>query len=283
MLELVNHKDINRRDYVVHVYYLQEVLSATLMEGRRLNNELNKMAQHFGLKVDFTKAGDVIRFVNDHVLLGKRSRIKDISNSVLINLYDETGCGFFTTLLAYRKCAERYRRTASFIKTVVDDRFNLQDRESVKRFLNQEREPVYIYPTFTINRTGLISMSSPHVPFDTEGIKRLFGFNIAITTDGSRGENATVELLDVMDKYSHIIWGVGDDYCYLVLGNTLYLNMMTDVFNTFYDGSSYNKAQELIEEFQREYGQDAEEKLGAVSKKNEGVMEWDESKTFSLI
>jgi len=226
---------INRQKYYTSPYHLREFLNDTLEEGRRLRRKIRRIVACCGRKVDFSNPRETIRFINECILQDNRITGGVLSNSLLIQLSEETGNTFFQFLVGYRKSADRYRKIAAVIQTVVNKTFDPMNPELVKSFLGQWFGGVYIptYPVFTLNRTGQISMVRPMLPFDREGVKKLFRFNVAVVKDRTfEGEDVTANLIHIKERY-HSLMTQFDDDCYcMILGNTLYVKANVNQFET---------------------------------------------------
>ena len=227
--------DINRKKYYTIPFYLREFLNDTLEEGRRLRMELRNIAACFGRKVDFSNSRETIRFINECILQDNRITGRVLSNSLLIQLFEETGNPFFQFLVRYRKSGDRYRKIAAVIQTFIDKTFDPMNPESVKSFLGRWFGGVNIptYPVFTLNRAGQISMVRPILPFDRDEVKKLFRFNVAVIKDGTLdGEDVTANLICIKERYRSLITQFdGDCYC-MLLGNTLYVKADVNQFKT---------------------------------------------------
>jgi hypothetical protein len=241
---------MNRREYSINPYYVKRMLKATIKEGNKLKDELVTHTESFGVIVDFANNREVIVFINQTLLGREAIKGKTISNTILEELYVETHNPFFQTLIKYRRERERYTKVTSFIKNVIDLKFNKNDKNSVKEFCNKEEfERITIKPTAKVNASGGISLSNPSLPFRVDDVKNILGYNVAIPCKNME------EVLYVINKYRDLIQ---DWRGYMVIGNILYAEMDIDSFNTVWMpfDEGYEEYVKLTEEFQREFGVD---------------------------
>lgn len=235
MLDTSLVTNINRKKYYFSRYRLKEFLSDALEQGRGLRMELIKNTACYRRKVDFANTRETVRFINECILQKNKITGTALSTKLLFELFVETGNPFFQLLAEYRRCADRYRKVANVIITAIDPTFDPMNGESVRRFMKESRAGVStpIYPTFILNRAGQISMVRPILPFDREGVKKLFRFNVAIIKEmGLDSEDVTSELVRIKERYrSLMIQFDGECYC-MILGNTLYVKVDLDQFET---------------------------------------------------
>ena len=236
-----NNINTKNNEYYIQPYFVQKMLKDTIKEGGKLKVELSKFAN-----IDYTNNREVIRFINQTLLGREVIKGKTISNTILEELYAVTKNIFFPTLVSYRKENDRYTKVTSFIKSTIDSEFNKNDKKSVKAFCSMEfTETIPFRPQAKVNASGGITLSNPALQFSVEDIKKILGWNIAISFKEME------ELLSFLDKYSDLIIHAPNDYNYVVIGTTIYAEMITDEFDAFpFESEEYY---ELIKEFQREY------------------------------
>lgn len=238
-------ENINKQEYYVDAYHVQRMLKEIIKEGSKLKQELTLIAEG----IDFTNNREVIAFINQTILEREEIKGKTITNTILEEFFAETQNQFFKTLIEYRKSFDRYTKVASFIKNVIDPNFNKKDKRNVKSFMYKENfDRIAIQPAAKVNASGGISISNPSLPFGIEDVKNILGYNVAIPCDNMDG------LSFVLSKYKELIIccaGKAKRDEYIVIGNTLYAQMIVDEFDA--DPFAEESYFELIREFQRKY------------------------------
>lgn len=234
---------INDTGYRINPAYVQEMLKHSITEKENIRVDLSKYAE-----IDFTINRDVIGFINKNLMGREAIRGKTISNKILEELFEETNNLFFQMLIAYRKYDDRYKKVASFIKTIIDSEFNKDNGDSVTAFLNQEKfDDVWINPEAKLNSVGGISLSKPSLPFSTEDIKNIFVSDyIAIPCKDMDG------VLYILNKYGDLL----NDDNYIVIGTTLYADIRYSDWNGIPFPPSDKEEIKHMEDFRREIGID---------------------------
>lgn len=237
---ILNNINTKNSEYYIQPYYVQKMLKDTIKEGSKLKKELSNFAN-----IDFTNNRDVIGFINQTLFRREVIKGKTVSNTVLEELHIETENPFFKALILYRKSSDRFTKLCSLIKNVIDPEFNKNDKESVKEFSMEFNETIPFRPQAKVNASGGITLSNPALQFSVVDIKQILGWNVAISFKEME------ELLSFLNKYSDLIIHAPNDYNYVVIGTTIYAEMITDEFDAFpFEPEKYY---ELIKEFQREY------------------------------
>lgn len=234
---------INDTGYRIKPIYVQEMLKRSVTEKENIRVDLSKYTE-----IDFTSNRDVIGFINNRLLRREAIQGKTISNKILEELFEETNNPFFQTLIAFRKCHDRYKKAASLIKAIIDSDFNKDDDNGVTEFLNREKfESIWISPEAKVNSVGGISLSNPSLPFSTEDIKNIFVSDyIAIPRTDMDG------VLYILNKYGDLL----NNDNYIVIGTTLYADIRYSDWNDIPFPPSGEEEIKHMEDFRREIGID---------------------------
>ncbi|MTT31481.1 hypothetical protein GMB86_05535 [Terrilactibacillus sp. BCM23-1] len=234
---------VNGTGYGINPAYTQAMLKYSVTEKEKIKLDLFKYAN-----IDFTNNRHVIGFINNSLLRREAIQGKTISNKILEELFEETNNPFFQTLIAFRKCHDRYKKVASLIKAVIDSEFNKDNDDNVTAFLNREQfEAVWISPEAKLNSIGGISLSNPSLPFSTEDIKNIFVSDyIAIPCKDMDG------VLYILNKYGDLL----NEENYIVIGTTLYSDIRYSEWNGIPFPPSDEEEIKHMEDLRREIGID---------------------------
>jgi hypothetical protein len=237
---------LNGKGFFVNLDYLREMIRSTIREGESLRKELNQIVELYGAKIDICSTADVIRFINTTLLSGVGAEGSKITNESLDRWFEQTKDVFFLKLKQYRRCRGKYKKIAIFTKS-LSLTFDEWGNKSVQALMESNLKAVSIYPEFTVNMAGGITMSNPAMPFSTIEIMKLLGFNVGIRFP------STDRMIGFLEKYEEIIWHFDWGMHTLISGSLLYVGMVVSGCNIIPFSGNEIEAIQLAEEFRREY------------------------------
>lgn len=233
--------ELNRKEYFVNLDYLRYIVAVTTAEGNALREELNGIIEQHGEKINLHSKEDAIRIIKLLINIDRDEELK-ITSENLVSWFQQTKNVFFIKLKEYRRCLDKYKKIVSFIFSLADWKGKCLDD-----FMNSSLRTTTIYPEFSLNSRGEISMLKPAMPFSTAEIIRILFFNVAIQFE-SKGE-----MIDFLEKYDDIIWLYGQGRELLISGKVLYANIIINECEIIPFSEGENELKRLIEQFNLEY------------------------------
>lgn len=220
---------LNNTNVTVNFEAFKGILSDLDKEVEDLTVYLSKAF----IGTDINNKGDILKRLHLY-----KYNIEKVNTKNLEELYKETKDELIYKLARYYKAKNKLTKANGFLTNIV---------------VSKEIEWLGdIYPTFSLNSLGGISVSSPSLPFTKEEItKILYCFSNTIDF------NSLEEIQNFLDKYEEIIFNWGEDVYYFISGTTLYIEIKDckrfRLFADNYSDKDKKRVTELLLEFCKNY------------------------------